>query len=355
MNIFSYINKYKNYTFEEEPFNVVDNLIFSSIAYIDFDQNIFNNNSKIKLEDLGMSFIEWYENNNIKYNDPFKLDNIKILKSIYNTKRYRECLVYNYENIITEDSQFCAMTIKTSKNIIVTFRGTDETLIGWKEDFKMIYKFPVDAQEYAIKYLNKTIKLLDTNVIVLGHSKGGNLALVSSMYCNPLVRYKIKAIFNNDGPGIRQKQLESKNYERISSRYFHIIPDYSFIGILAMNSEYNEVVIKSLKKGLFVHYMVNWKIEDNSLVLSKKSRFSENLKKSSLIWLSDHDDEKRKKMIDEIFSILEQSNVKTTYDFKNIKVAANIIKNMKKLDEETRNLALDFLKFNINYQIENRK
>lgn len=355
MNIFSYIDKYKYITFDEEPFNVIDNLIFSSLAYIDFDKNNFNEKSKIRLEDLGISFNEWYENNNIKYNDPFKLDNVKILKEIYNTPRYRDSLIYNYVNIINKDMQFCAMTIKINKNILVAFRGTDETLVGWKEDFKMIYTFPVDAHVYAINYLNKTIKFFDQNVIVLGHSKGGNLALVASMYCSPIVRLKIISIFNNDGPGLRKAQIESKEYEKIKSKYFHIVPDYSYIGALAINNEYNDIIIKSLKKGPYVHHMVNWEVNDNSLVLAKQSKFSENLKNSSLMWLNDHDDQKRKKVIEEIFKILEESNVKTTYDFKNIKVATNVIKNMKKLDDETKKLALDFLKFNINYQIENRK
>lgn len=355
MNILNYIDKYKDLSFFEEEFNEIDNLVFSALVYIDFKNIIPSLRKGITLFDAGSLFLAAYDKSVIKYTDPVKLDNIKLLREIYKSNRYGSIKLYNYLNITNEDMQFCAVTIDIGTNIVVAFEGTDETIVGWKEDFQMAYKFPVDAQIYAMNYLNKTIRIFDKNVIVLGHSKGGNLALVSSMYSKFMIRHKIKKIYNNDGPGLRKAEFESKEFLRISDKYIHILPNYSYIGVLLRNKEENDYVINSLKKGVYTHHLFNWEVNDKYLVRTNLSKFSINLKQSNVIWLDDHTDDMRKKMIDEIFKVLKQSNVKTTYDFKNIKVATSVIKNMTKIDEETKNLALDFLKFNINYQVENRK
>ena len=352
-SIYTYIRKNKNKTFDEEPFNEVDNLVFSSLIYLNFTDIVPSNKKYITLQEAGNIFLK---NNNyfeVSWYGIAQQVSYNILKSIVNTIRYKDVLLYNFLYIGDVNKQFGAMCIKVKKHFIyVAFEGTDNLLSGWKEDFQMSYKFPIPSQEYAIKYLNKNIKIFDKNIIVGGHSKGGNLALVSSMYCKNLIKRKIKLIYSNDGPGLRKSQIESSNYKKIKDRYIHIVPDYSFVGILLRNDKYK--VIKSYRKDILAHSLSTWEIQDNKLKETTLSNISKNLEESVIMWLDKHDDIKREKMIMTVFKALEDSNIYEINDILDLRNAIKVIKNLKSIDEETKKLVEDFIKFNFNHLINNK-
>ncbi|MBP3635628.1 MAG: DUF2974 domain-containing protein [Bacilli bacterium] len=351
-NINTYIRKYKNKSFEEEPFNEVDNLIFSSLVYLNFDGIIPNNKKYVTLNDAGKIFLNQNTYLNVSKYGIAHMVSYGILKSIVDTVRYKDILVYNYFYIGDINKQFGAMCFKVKKNFIyVAFEGTDNLLSGWKEDFQMAYEFPVPSQKHAINYLNKNISFFDKNVIVGGHSKGGNLALVACMYCKKYIRKKIKLIYSNDGPGLRKAQMESVNYKSIRDRYIHIIPNYCYVGILLRNDKYK--VIKSSRRGVFAHSLSTWQIDDNKLKESELSNISKNLEESVIMWLDKHDDLKREKMIITIFNALEESGIYDINDFGNIKKIIMVIKYLKNIDQETKDLVLGFIHFNFNYLLEN--
>lgn len=344
-NIISYILNYKDKTFKEEPFNEVDNVIFSSIIYLNFLNIVSNKREYISLYEAGNIFLK-----NNTYKEISKLgiaqkDSYKILKNIYDSTRYKDVLMYNYvyENDINK--QFGAITFKFDNKIVVSFEGTDGLLSGWKEDFELSYMFPVPAQQCAIDYLNDNIKFLDRNVIVVGHSKGGNLALISSMYTKPFIRRKIKKIYSNDGPGVRKAQIESKEYKKIKDRYIHLIPNYSYIGILLRNDEYK--VIKSKRKDVMSHSVMSWQVENTSFIESELSNISKRLENSVIMWLDAHDDEKREKMISTVFKIFEDCDIYELDDFKNINKTLNVLKKLKMVDQETKDLITNFIQFNV--------
>ena len=348
-SILNYIKNNGNKTFKELEFNEIDNVIFSSISYSEFKEIISEKRNFMKLDDALIKFI-----NNYSIKDAAKLgiaqkDSYKIIKELIGTKRYRDILVYNYEYVGDKDKQFCAVTFKLRNTFTyVAFEGTDHLLSGWKEDFEMIYTFPVPAQEYAIKYLNETVNIFDKNLIVGGHSKGGNLALVSSMYCHPLIRRKINKIYVNDGPGLRLKQIESLEYKRIEKKLIQIIPDYSVVGLLLRHND-DFTVIKSHRKDIIAHSVLTWCIDGNKFKREKLSNFSKKLDKSIIIWLDNHDDNTRKKMILSVFNALEEAGIRNLYDIKNIKNALNVIKQLRNIDKETKDLIYDFFIFNFSY------
>lgn len=352
-NINDYIRKYKDKTFEEEPFNEIDNLVFSLLTYLNFDGIVSNERKYITLEMAGKIYLGRNTFKNVKKYGIPQIGGYNALRMIVDSKRYKDILIYNYTYIADINKQFGAMSFKIKKDLIyIAFEGTDHLLSGWKEDFQMSYEFPVPAQEYAIKYLNHTIKLFDKNVIVGGHSKGGNLALVSSMYSKSILRRKIKLIYNNDGPGLRKAQIESKNYKKIKDRYIHIVPNYSYIGILLRNDKYK--VIKSSRKDILSHSILTWMVNDNSFVEAKLSNISKNFEKSMNLWLDDHDDEERKKMITTIFKTLEDSGIYYSRDLIDIRKSINVIKKLKNIDEGTKSLILSLLQFNLNYLLHNK-
>ena len=352
-NLFNYIKQYGIKSFSEEPFNEVDNLIFSSLPYLNFKNIVKANKEYIKLQEVGRKFFNKY-----KYDDVIKYgvaqkESFLILKSIYNSKRYRNILVYGYKYVGDKDKQFCAMTFKKKKEFIyISFEGTDHLLSGWKENFEMCYKFPVKSQQYAIDYLNNNINLKDYNIIVGGHSKGGNLALVSSMFCSPLVKFKIKKIYNNDGQGLRDKEYQSKKYKNIEKKLIHIIPNYSLVGLLLKHND-NYKVVKSSRRDLMAHSILTWQVKGNKLVKTELSEISKKMDKSITLWLEKYDEIKRRKMISTIFESLGNSGVHNLYDLKDIKTAMKVIKKLSNIDKETKKLVLDFLEFNLGYILNN--
>lgn len=348
-NIFNYIKKYGQLTFLEEPFNDADNLVFASLSYVDFDCNKNLNNLTIK--EISDDYFLNHTKKQISNNIIAVKSSIKILNSIKDTKRYKDLIISNYKYISSDETQFCGMNIQIDENTTyISFEGTDHLISGWKEDFELCYKFPIKAQELAIKYLNQNIKFSSKNIIVGGHSKGGNLALVSSMYCHFWKRKKIIKIYNNDGPGLRKAQIESKQYKKIENRLVHIIPNYSFIGLLLRHKD-NYQVVYSYENGLLAHDLINWKIENNKLVLAKLSFLSKELDDGIIKWLDKYNDLEREKFVKSLFDVCEKAGIDNLLDFKADKLnnTIKIIKATAEMNQETKTMIIDLFKFLIKY------
>lgn len=346
--MFHYIKKYGGKTFEEEEFNEVDNLVFASLSYLDFQDIVPSNRNTIPLKEAGHLFMKKHSYSEVKAYGFAQRDAYKVLKAIVDTRRYSSVLAYSYVYLSNDDKQFGAITFRYKKNFIyVSFEGTDHLLSGWKEDFQMAYEFPVPSQEHAIWYLNKTISIFDKNVIVGGHSKGGNLALISSMYCFPFLRSKIKKIYNNDGPGLRERELSSKQYQKVKDRLVHFIPEVSYVGILLRSDCRTSIACSRMD--ILSHAFSSWGVDDKKIILKEQNPVSASLEKSILLWLEKHDDVKRKKLITSIFRALEKCEIDDIRDFVNVKVALEVVENLKSLDKETKELVHSFLEFNINY------
>lgn len=348
-NIFNYISNYGNLSFSDEPFNDADNLVFSALSYVDFSTDADVNNLTInKIADI---YFKNHTNSQIIKNITAVKTAIKILNLIKDTVRYKDLIITNYEYIFSDVTQFCAMNIKINENTnYISFEGTDHLISGWKEDFELCYKFPVKAQELAIEYLNKNIKLSSKNIIVGGHSKGGNLALTSSMYCKFWKRKKIIKIYNNDGPGLRKEQIESRQYKIIEKKLVHIIPNYSFVGLLLRHGN-NYKVVYSYERGLIAHDLANWKIEGTKLVPAKLSFLSQELDNGIIKWLDKYNDVDRKHFVDALFDICNRAGINNLLDYKLDKFSntIKIIKETKNLDQETKLMIIDLFKFLIKY------
>lgn len=349
----TYIKEYGDKTFNEEKFNEIDNVILSSVVYLNFDGIVPKNKKSISLCEAGNIFLYKYN-----YFDVSKLGiaqkvSYKILKQIVNTKRYKDIQMYNYKYIWDTDTQFGAVCFKVKKKFIyVAFEGTDNLLSGWKEDFQMAYEFPVPSQKLAVKYLNENIKLFDKNIIVGGHSKGGNLALVSSMYCKNRINKKIKQIYSNDGPGLKKEQIESENYSKIRDRLIHLVPNYSYVGVLLRNDKFT--VIKTNRKDFMAHAVSSWQVNENEFIRENLSLISDSFRNSLLKWLDEHDLNQREKMISTVFKTLEESGIKNLNDFFNLKNAITVIRNINNIDDETKKLIISLIEFNLNNIIDGK-
>lgn len=343
MNVFDYVDYYKDYTFSERKFNEVDNIVFSLLSYVDFYGIVKESKEKITIKDAYDKFIKKYVP---RKNEFIAIKNgVKLFEKIKDTNRYKDIKMMNYTYVGTDVAQFSAITFCINDNLFyVAFEGTDSLVSGWKEDCKMAYHFPVEAQVLAKKYLDKNFLLKNCSLIVGGHSKGGNLALVSSMFCNYFVKRKIIKIYSNDGQGLRKAQIESKFYEKIQDRFIHIIPNYSIVGLLLRHRN-NYIVVKSSKMGILSHDLATWQVSYDHLEKSKLSRSSKVFEDGFQKWLDKYDDEKRKIFVKEFFKLMENNDIKDLVEI-NIKkdLILNIVKQSKELNPIVKEMTFDLFK-----------
>ena len=341
MNVIDYINEYGQIGFEDKTFNEVDKLILANLSYVNF-QNIVSNNDKEKkrLQDVEKEFIE--NKYHLDKNIMAIKGGIKLLRLMAKANRYKDLLLYNYERIISEEEQFGAVTIEINKDLVyVSFEGTADEMVGWEEDFKMCYEFPVKSQRHAVKYLNKHFTFKSVELILGGHSKGGNLALVGGMYCNFLVRRKIKDIYSYDGPGLLKKFLKKRKYKRIDKRYKHVVPNNSMIGMMLYTKD--DYVIKTKSVGIVSHFAFYWQVDENSLIKDTLNKSSIELHQRIIKWIEKYDDKQKKKFVKEMFDVFKKNQVYTVLDFmKRPSVFVKILSDSNKVSKQTSIMFKEF-------------
>lgn len=338
MTIFEYIDKYGNITFEENRINEVDKVIFSFISYVNLQK--INPNKKMTIQEINRK-IENSSSKNSK-NIIAERDARKILKAISKKNRYKDCLIYNYKYESDNNYQFSAITIEYLKNeIYISFEGTDEKIGSWYEDFLLSYMPETKSHLKAVKYLRK-YTLSNKKIILGGHSKGGNIALVAAMNTNILVNSKIKEIYSMDGPGVLPKVIESRKYKKIENKYYHIIPDNSLVGILLESTK--NIVIKSNISGILSHDIIYWDINETSFVRTKMSYISKTLKNDLNKYIYSLSKEQLQKIAEDFEKICKNIGINSIIEI--VEKSNNIIKLLKesaKLNKESRELLIKLL------------
>ena len=343
MNLNKFIDQYGCYTFDEVSFTEIDNVIFSSLSYINFEGLVSSNRYQpVTIQMVGNTICTNYSNYN---NDVYAVRKaLKIIKTIKDTRRYKDLLLYNYIYEKGDAEQFCAITIEINKKLVyVSYEGTDQLISGWKENFMLSYKFPTISQRRAIDYVNKRFLFRHKNIILGGHSKGGNLALVAGMYANFLVREKIIQIYSNDGPGLLNKQLHSKQYQMIKNKYVHLIPNYSIVGLLLENdSDYQ--IIKSMKKNVYAHDFMSWVVSDKCFLRADLSSFSKSLDLELSKWLDQYNDSVRERFVLSLFGIFEKAKINSLLDIKEHKLLIlDVLKTSRDLDQDIKSMIREFI------------
>ena len=268
-NMLYYLDKFGHISLHDYPFNEVDSLILSQICYLnldDFIPSIMDCEKEVSL----ISYLNDEKNILVLTNGTLtKKENKKLLRKLSKSTRY-EGLYMNYilnKFYINKVQQFYAMTFIFEKFIFVGFRGTDPTFIGWKEDFNIVLMDVIPSQVDATEYLNKIGKLIDKPILIGGHSKGGNLSLYATMYCEECVRNKIHRIFNHDGPGFNKDVYETKEFLDVKDKMIKITCEQAMIGLLLYHSE-EMIFVKAKGFSLLQHNPYNWKVtKDGKLKL----------------------------------------------------------------------------------------
>lgn len=346
MNIINYINRYGDKTVEEKSLNEIDKLIFSQLSYVKYNGAISPNiHNKKTIEQIGYDFFINITHKEISNNILAIRTGIKILDRVRVTNRYKNLLMYNDIYVGNDEQQFSAVCIEINPKLIyVSFEGTDQLMSGWEEDGKIAYEFPIPAHRQAINYLNRNFLFRDCKIIVGGHSKGGNLALVSSMYALPIVRNKIIEVYSYDGPGLRKKQFNSKRYKAIKNKFTHVIPNNSIIGLLfSHDNDYK--VIKSNRFGVMAHNALTWQIDDDKFKKAELSGFSKVIDEAIATWLDKYNDNERKQFVTYIFRIFQNNNITSLIQIMdNYKLILDIVKDAGDIEDIVKDMTKDLVK-----------
>lgn len=320
--IYDYLKYYKDYSLSEEKWNIIDNLLCSILAYI-----------PIKNFDTPKDINTFYNEIILKEQKKHIMvsNAIELLEIIKDSKRYKNIIFNNFINLVNNETQFGAFTITIGNLKVISFKGSDGSLIGWLENFRLAYIYPTYTQNLAIKYLNKNISIFDKEVYVTGHSKGGNLAITSTMELNNIKFNKIKEIINFDGPGLRIQEYNSKKYDRLNHKLINIIPNDSYIGVLLFNNNYK--VIKTNSHAINVHYPMHWNILGTEFIESKISKLSKELHIRTSENIKDIDEQIIKEVFEKIFTNLDYK--KTSNININLNDIMNVLKTLKEIDNQT--------------------
>lgn len=339
-NIFDYL-KWRDLKLEKVEFTEVDNLILSRLAYFPLDNVV--ENVEITVKEAYEKYLNVKQKGRI-----LQEEDSQLFPLLANSIRFGELKLTEYVNKIdlNNEEQFSAVTIlMPNDTFYVSFRGTDNTIVGWKEDFNMSFKELVPAQTTAKEYLNKIAeKYKDKQIIVGGHSKGGNLAVYAAAYCEQKIQDRIIKVYNNDGPGFCDKVVNSEEYNRVLNKVHTYIPKSSIIGRL-LNHKEKTTILESTQTGIMQHDLYTWQLIGGSFIKAELTNSSEFIDKTLTDLLLNVSVEQRSLCIDVLFEVLNATKAETLSEINENKFSniITMIKTYKNLDEENKEIVTKVL------------
>ncbi len=373
--VLDYLKEYGDYTLTEMPFSEVDSLILSQFSYLKFDEIVPEAQGKQAqtampevpvmsaggerkeadrseaaehgvaqkaemTEAAAVSLEEMFrhEKYDSLYGDErYRRDNTALFLGMYGSKRFHNTRITSYVNQIDLDTemQFSAVTIHLPDGMVyVAFRGTDETIVGWKEDLNLAFSEPVPGQLMSVEYLNHTAETFAGDFYVGGHSKGGNLAVYAAMNCRKEVRDRIVTIYDHDGPGFRPEVKAQGAYGEIEGRIRKTVPRSSLVGML-LYSEGEYEVVESKTIGLAQHNPYTWLVKEDAFLIVKDIRTGRKFMDKALNqWILSLSPEEMHTFVDTFYQVILASETDNLID-----LTANWMKSLHRIRMALKEIA----------------
>ena len=337
-DILEYLDWRGDISFDVDPFNDVDNLILAQISYTDLE-GVVTQDEELPIEEIARLYFEIHTEEEINGRDTFYKLAPLVLKKAAESRRFHGTVICHYINMIStsREEQYSAVTYRLPNGIsYVAFRGTDNTIVGWKEDFNLTFMNETAGQRRAVEYVDFYFGNTDEKLMLGGHSKGGNFAVYASAFCKPEIQERIVNVFSNDGPGFRDEILKREGYQKILPRVVSILPEESIVGVL-LSSDYESHIVKSSAKNINQHDPMTWLVYGNRFVEATKiSDGSRLIDKTFREWLATMNDEERAVFTDTLFSTIDVAGVTTLNDVSEggIKLFSEVMKSIKHLAPE---------------------
>ena len=313
-----YLREYGDYTFSEKPLNEVDSLVLSQFAYLKFDGLVpwmGEDAPAVSLEALDAH----PDRDKLFADERYREPNMELFREMGKSVRFRSLRVRDYVNEIEteQETQFSAVTcFLDGQTVYVAYRGTDETIVGWKEDFNLAFSEPVPGQLRSVEYLNRAAEGFEGSFYVGGHSKGGNFSVYAAMNCKKEVQDRIRKVYSLDGPGFRPEIREGGHYESIAGRVEKIIPHSSLVGMLLESHVEGYTVVESKSFGLLQHNPYTWLVRNGAFVrvkgIYKRQKFMDDALNK---WILSLDEGQIHSFVDTLYEVVSASQAVTLMDF----------------------------------------
>ncbi|WP_270757796.1 Mbeg1-like protein [Streptococcus infantarius] len=315
-----YLDYNKNRSFKDFAFNEADILCLNELGYFCFEEldASIDFSKEVNLHEVLMPYVTGEK----PFNHSFLVteERVKLLQKVVASKRFVNLNLSDYVNDVDAEyeRQFSAMvfTLPEINHHQLVFRGTDDTMIGWKEDFKLTYVQEIPAHRSAVAYLEAYFEKYAGKVTVSGHSKGGNLALYAVAHVNDLLREQIEKVYMLDAPGLQEKGLESDGYKAIRERVTVIRPEESIVGIMLYN-DIEPIVVKSNASGIMQHAVTSWQFNEGTgelILAERQTDLSQNLEKTFKQWMKELSSQELKILFDILFDTLMSSGIHSIND-----------------------------------------
>ena len=345
-NMLDYIKEFGHVSFEERAFSEIDALVLTELEYLPLEKVVpsdENGENFVTVKEIA-EYMQEHKQELFDEN-PMMIteERHEVSQVIADAPRFQSLKFFGVVSEWDKDTtkQFAAVTVEVEPSVrLVVFRGTDETLIGWKEDFLMTYSPLVAAQTDAKEYLAKQASLWDGDLMISGHSKGGNLAIYAAATQEEDVQLRIVDIFCFDSPGLYRSVLETKGYQNIVPLAMHYIPQDSLVGLM-LESEVPYVIVKSNATGAMQHSAMTWEIEDGQFIkmekLTKNSQLNDQTFKK---WTESVSDEELELFWNVFFELLFSVGIDTVNDLYGefMHYVQEFLKAAGNMDEEKREL-----------------
>ena len=345
-NMLDYIKEFGHVSFEERAFSEIDALVLTELEYLPLEKVVpsdENGENFVTVKEIA-EYMQEHKQELFDEN-PMMItqERHEVSQVIADAPRFQSLKFFGVVSEWDKDTtkQFAAVTVEVEPSVrLVVFRGTDETLIGWKEDFLMTYSPLVAAQTDAKEYLAKQASLWGGDLMISGHSKGGNLAIYAAATQEEDVQLRIVDIFCFDSPGLYRSVLETKGYQNIVPLAMRYIPQDSLVGLM-LESEVPYVIVKSNATGAMQHSAMTWEIEDGQFIkmekLTKNSQLNDQTFKK---WTESVSDEEFELFWNVFFELLFSVGIDTVNDLYGqfMHYVQEFLKAAGNMDEEKREL-----------------
>ena len=350
-NIIDYLNWRGDLTFSQAPFNQIDALLLSSLSYADFGGIVpgpDDPDDEITLAAASDLFFEMHSQEELDADKSFINWAPTILRGMAGSARFKNAVLKNYIDIVDTMSslQFSAIEIITDDGVpFISYRGTDDTVVGWKEDFNLSFE-TVPAEAVSVTYLNRVQKSTGTPVRIGGHSKGGHLAVCAAALCTRTIRDRIERIYNFDGPGFNRMFIQNGALDKVASRVCRVIPVSSFIGVLLVH-KVDPRVVKSTAMGLNQHNPMTWDVIGADFTEAPERGKTSILFESTFNdWIDSIDLRDRESFVNDLFSVLEASGEPHLSHIgeRGMKAYTSMLGKLNTLTPKTRDAVISLLK-----------
>ena len=340
--IFDYLDHVTYDSIYDRPFKELDVLALTELTYLPFNRIVpqgDTTNIEVRLSDAA-ALVD--QTTNFIVTD----QHLQLVDELATSKRFKNIKLLNYVDEYDPDvqKQFAAMTYRLTMDVyLVVFRGTDDTLIGWKEDFHMTYMDHVPSQRRAASYLQHVMKEFPKwRFLVAGHSKGGNLAAYACSYLPDYLFERVDAIYSYDAPGLNKAIIETEGYQRTSPKIHRFVPQGSIVGMMLEVPEPATIVKSRAFGGFAQHDAFTWMVEkDGFVTLDQTSPDSQQMDQTIKQWVQEVPDSQLKKFFDTFFGLFLDTGITSINDLMNLKNFSKIkeiFQNAQDLDPTEREM-----------------